>query len=277
MRATPACLVALVAGLLLMSAAARAADSEGHVQALGAQAFEQREAATWALVELGDDALPALEAAAESDDPEVRWRAEAAARRIRRRVTPELAARAGDPFAGYEALEWFERERLVTDIASAGGRAAAPALARVLEQDESPAVRRAAAIGLLRLGPEGLLALEAAGGELLGLPPDDPTLRIEIGNGFLEEGRCARAAKEYERALAIAPESPVAWYNLACALSRLEEPDRAVEALRRALEFGFDDLDWLKQDPDLDNLREHPAYRDLLRSAEPPETEETED
>jgi len=243
------------------------------VRQLGDDSFVKREAAFRALVDAGDPALPALNKAAESADAEVRWRAETAARMIRRRVSPRLARKIGDAFADYARKKWFERERLVMDVAAVGEKAALPALERLLAEDKSRRVKRAAVMGLLRLGPEGLLAIERSGAKLPGLPRDSASLRIQIGNGFLEEGKYERALKEYRKAIQTAPTNSTAWYNLACALSRLKRIKLAVDALKKAIEVGFDDIDWLEKDPDLDNLRDDQRYQtfveDLRKTVKP--------
>ena len=259
-------ILAFVVGVV---AAAAAADRPADLtRGLGDRSFTEREAATAGLVRLGDVALPALKAAARSDNPEVAWRAAEAIRMIRHRVTPALRRHVGDAFASYDALSWTARERLAMDLAAVGGKSAVPTLAALLTDDPSKAVKRAAAIGLLRMGPEGLLAIERSGAKFLGLPAESAAIRIQIGNGFLEEGKYQRALVEYKRALDVAPKSTTAWYNLACAYSRLERGDEAVEALAKSIECGYDELDWIKKDPDLDNIREHKGYIKIVQALE---------
>jgi tetratricopeptide (TPR) repeat protein len=261
-------LLLLSTGVLLAAApAARSADA-ALLQRLADPSFAERESALATLVEMGDRARPLLDRAAASKNPEVRWRAQAAQRRVRWRVSPALHRRIGDAFAGFENRPWHEQERIVMDVATIGGRDAIPTLARVLEVAEARAAKRAAAVGLLRMGPEGLLALERSGAKFLGLPADSPALRIEIGNGFLEEEKYERALLEYRKAIRLAPKNVIAWYNLACALSRLKRLDEAAEALAKSIEFGYDELAWIKKDPDLDSLRDHATYRDLIRALE---------
>lgn len=72
------------------------------------------------------------------------------------------------------------------------------------------------------------------------------------------------AAAALEIALAIRPESPELWYNLACAHARLDHPDEALAALRRAYDTGFRDLDHIAADPDLDSLADNPDFTRLL-------------
>jgi tetratricopeptide (TPR) repeat protein len=250
----------------------KAADLRRHAEELAQQlddeAFKRREEAMLDLARLGGAAVPALEKAAQSERAEVRWRAETALRMIRWNVTERFRAKAGDALADYEKRVWHERERLAVDLSAIGGREALPALSAMLARDKSLAVKRAAAIGLLRMGPEGLLAIEKNGKGLIELPADSAVLRVQIGNGFLEEGKYERAVAEYKRAIAVDPKHDVAWYNLACAYARLKKTDEAVDALKKAFEVGYDDVGWMKKDPDLENLREAPAYRELLERLE---------
>jgi tetratricopeptide (TPR) repeat protein len=268
-----ALLIALAAAAASASEAGRPApdaapDAAALVKELGAPVFGEREDAMTALVCIGEPALPALEAAAKSEDAEVRWRARAALRMIRWHVTERLREKAGAPFADYAKRPWYERERAAIDLSAIGGRTALPALGQILAREKSRSVQRAAAIGLLRMGPEGLLAIEEHGKGFIDLPSDSAALRVQIGNGFLEEGKFDQAVREYERAIAVDPKHDVAWYNLACAHARAKRIDKAIAALKKAFEVGYDDVGWMKKDPDLDNLRDAPAYRALLERLE---------
>jgi len=260
------CAAALL--VLAVGTPAAAETPETWARQLGDPAPDVREAAFRALVKLGDTALPALSEAAKSPSPEIRSRAESAARMIRWRVPPELAVKIGDAFAGYDQKPWHQRERLIIDVAAVGGKSALPTLLCVLKDEKSPPVRRAAAVALVRLGPEGLAALQEFEPELLGLPADDPRLNIAIGNGFLEDGQYERAAAEYHKALKLAPDSEIAWYNLACAFARMKKTQEAVDALRKAADCGYRDIEWLKNDPDLDNLRDEKLYKAFIEEME---------
>jgi len=54
-------------------------------------------------------------------------------------------------------------------------------------------------------------------------------------------------------------------YNLACGHSLLGNLDTAVFYLKQAVESGYEDLEFLQQDPDLDRIREHPGFQEILR------------
>jgi len=64
------------------------------------------------------------------------------------------------------------------------------------------------------------------------------------------------------------PDDCVVQYNLACSLARIGQRAEAIESLRRALEQGYRDFDYLHADGDLDALRGEPAFERLLQEYE---------
>jgi alpha-beta hydrolase superfamily lysophospholipase len=65
------------------------------------------------------------------------------------------------------------------------------------------------------------------------------------------------------------PGTPVPWYNVARAQSRLGRKDEALRALRRALDEGFADDESLRSEPDLAPLREDARFRSLTGLFQP--------
>jgi hypothetical protein len=61
------------------------------------------------------------------------------------------------------------------------------------------------------------------------------------------------------------PLNPLAHYNLACDLSVSGKSDEAIEALDMAFELGYDDLQWLYDDVDLDPIRQNNEFKTLLK------------
>ncbi len=61
------------------------------------------------------------------------------------------------------------------------------------------------------------------------------------------------------------PADFVVRYNLACSLAVGGFRREAIAALRKALEQGYDDFEYLENDGDLDSLREDPTFHALLR------------
>ena len=63
-------------------------------------------------------------------------------------------------------------------------------------------------------------------------------------------------------------------YNAACAYSLLGDKDKAIEWLGQSIEVGFRRFDAFENDPDLDNIRTHPRFDELLEWAEQNPAEE---
>lgn len=95
----------------------------------------------------------------------------------------------------------------------------------------------------------------------------EPTTSDRFERRLLElfEKEDYRAAADLlEKQLEKTPNDLGVLYNAACAYARLGEFDTAAEYLFRSVEAGFIDFDHIIRDPDLDGLREHPKYLDII-------------
>ncbi len=59
-----------------------------------------------------------------------------------------------------------------------------------------------------------------------------------------------------------------AYYNLACLYSIQKKIPEALRHLQKAVDAGFTDVDWIKQDGDLRNIRNHPGYQAIVQDLE---------
>jgi tetratricopeptide (TPR) repeat protein len=84
------------------------------------------------------------------------------------------------------------------------------------------------------------------------------------GELLTRKGQHERALTIDRRLVSLLPSDSYVLYNLACSLALLDEPQEAIAALRRSLQCGYADLDYLKIDSDLDTLRGEPEYLALL-------------
>ena len=235
------------------------------VAQLGDDSPKVRDEALEALAALGDKATPALAAALEHEDPEVRWRAGVAVHRIRWKLSAKLLAGVGDLMDGFESQPRAEREVVCRDLALGGLSDAVPTLKQILTADPSKAVRQAAARALVLLGDEGLKALLDSGVKMEGLDRYTVSVRIHIGNSYLDRGDYEKALAEYEKAKAIEPRNSIVHYNVACTYSEMKQIEKALDALELAVECGYSDVAWMEKDEDLDNLRDEPRYKALVQ------------
>ena len=81
-----------------------------------------------------------------------------------------------------------------------------------------------------------------------------------LGDHYTQRGKYDQSLRVDERLSRLQPHDPLVYYNLACSYSLNDQFDLAVEALEKALSFGYADFQWLAKDPDLRKLRKHPLY-----------------
>ena len=100
--------------------------------------------------------------------------------------------------------------------------------------------------------------------------PDDSRARLIYANQLGRAGRREEAIRESVNALALTPGDPMMLYNAACMYVSLGDSSRAIDVLRQAIEAGYSNLGWMKNDPDLISLRDDPAFVKLLQGLTAP-------
>jgi hypothetical protein len=88
---------------------------------------------------------------------------------------------------------------------------------------------------------------------------------VNLGYALARAGRPDEAVPYYRQAIRIDPGHASAYYNLGCARALMGDAEKAVHWLRRAGKRGIDLGPLLESDPDLDPIRQDPAFRRLLK------------
>lgn len=91
--------------------------------------------------------------------------------------------------------------------------------------------------------------------------PDFVEALMCLGDLYTKEGLFEKGLKIDQRLSRLRPEDATVFYNLACSYSLLEHIASADAALRRAIDLGYEDFDYLLKDPDLVNLLRSEAFR----------------
>ncbi|MHB8581143.1 MAG: protein kinase domain-containing protein [Ignavibacteriaceae bacterium] len=94
--------------------------------------------------------------------------------------------------------------------------------------------------------------------------PDDGRARIYYASTLVFVNKTEEAIIEAKMALELSPNDNVMLYNAVCLYSRLNERKLAVDTLRNIISSGFEHYDWIKRDPDLENIRNDPEYIELM-------------
>ncbi len=102
-------------------------------------------------------------------------------------------------------------------------------------------------------------------GRLLERCPDYVDVLRVMANNLTLKGRFAEGLQIDKRLVQLRPGDALAHYNLACSYSLLKRSELALKTLRRAVELGYRDFRYMREDRDLDAIRHDPRFRQLLR------------
>jgi tetratricopeptide (TPR) repeat protein len=105
-------------------------------------------------------------------------------------------------------------------------------------------------------------------GGVLGRHPDYVDVLRVMGNLLTLKGRYADGLQIDKRLVQLRPSDALAHYNLACSFALLNRTDLALKTLRRAVELGYRDFRYMREDHDLEAVRKDPRFRQLLREFE---------
>lgn len=95
--------------------------------------------------------------------------------------------------------------------------------------------------------------------------PDFVQALSALAGLYTQEGLYAQGLALDRRLTALRPREPVAHYNLACSLSLVGDISGAFDAIKRALEYGYEDFAYLEKDSDLMRLLADPEFQEFYR------------
>jgi Flp pilus assembly protein TadD len=94
-------------------------------------------------------------------------------------------------------------------------------------------------------------------------PPYTDVVEI-LGGLYTKTGRIADGLRMDRKLVRLEPANATAHYNLACSLALTKRKAAAIRELEQAISLGYNDADWMQQDPDLEELKKSPAFQKLL-------------
>ncbi len=90
-----------------------------------------------------------------------------------------------------------------------------------------------------------------------------------LGGLYTRQGRIADGLRMDRKLVRLQPDNATAHYNLACSLALSKRKTDALRALGEAVKLGYSDFAWMQQDPDLEPLKAHPLFLQLLEALKP--------
>lgn len=96
----------------------------------------------------------------------------------------------------------------------------------------------------------------------------NPEEMMQKGEKCLEDGDYAGGLKIFQDVLASMNKSDTqisgVYYDIACAYSRMKQKAPALEYLQKAIDSGYNNSEWMQQDPDLAFLQEMPEFKAMI-------------
>ena len=96
------------------------------------------------------------------------------------------------------------------------------------------------------------------------LCPNYTEAHANLGVLYIQMNALNKAESSLKRAVELNPRDPFALYNLTVLYSLTNKLDLALDTLDDALENGFNDINALRNDPDLKNVRREPGFTQIL-------------
>ncbi len=86
-----------------------------------------------------------------------------------------------------------------------------------------------------------------------------------LGSLYSKYGMTRQTLRVDRRMARLCPSDPHIRYNFACSLSIMGRKREAVAELNEAIALGYDDWNWIRQDPDLKPLKGYVQFDKLVK------------
>ncbi len=110
---------------------------------------------------------------------------------------------------------------------------------------------------------EASIAALAAAERRIAINPGESRALYLAAVDLMYLGQRKRAFEFAERAVAVDPNEVSTWYNVGCMYAVAGEKERAIANLKRAVEQGFAQREWVDNDSDWDSVRDDPRFEEI--------------
>ena len=88
---------------------------------------------------------------------------------------------------------------------------------------------------------------------------------IPLGDAYTKRGLYKKGLEVDLKLVDLESLDPIVHYNLACSYSLLENQELALKSLEKSLRLGYRDIRFIREDPDLENLRRDDRFSELIK------------
>ncbi len=100
--------------------------------------------------------------------------------------------------------------------------------------------------------------------QLIDADPDFEEALFPLAELYTQLGQYDKGLNVDLKLAQLYPEDCAVIYNLACSYSLCGQLDDAIDTLKKAIGLGWDDVEHMQTDPDLEAVRQHPLFSALL-------------
>ena len=100
--------------------------------------------------------------------------------------------------------------------------------------------------------------------DLLKDKPNLAAALIPLADAYTKKGLYEKGLQADLRLVALRPDDDIVHYNLACDYSLLQNADTSLRHLERSIELGYDDFEYMNEDPDLAFTRKDKRYKEMV-------------
>ena len=95
--------------------------------------------------------------------------------------------------------------------------------------------------------------------------PEDARAHQFYAFTLKRQGRLEGASVEMAKGIELSPDDPIIIYNAACFYSSIGDKKSSIKNLKKAIANGFGNYEYIKIDPDLNNIRNDPEFIALMK------------
>lgn len=101
--------------------------------------------------------------------------------------------------------------------------------------------------------------------KVLILSPGNTMALNDLGVLLLHEGEFRQSESYLEKAIRLDPDDVNPYYNLACLQALYGNSKKAMEYLKKAVKIDIRVKDWIREDTDLEGLKDLPEFKEILK------------
>jgi HEAT repeat protein len=153
----------------------------------------------------------------------------------------------------------------IAALAQIGDKSAIPFLEEIYKNDAN--LRDETAIALLQLRKDSYMKerIQKYNQEMLN-SPNDASPHYSLAHLYHRAGKLDESEAEYREAIRLdQSRSWGVYYNFACLLATRNKKEEAIEMFKKAIESGYNSLEWIERDKELDNIRNEEKFKAIIK------------